>query len=304
MRPWIATGLAVAAVTLLGPSGAAAATAPSACPATFSVLHDDRIGPLAVPAGPYQVTIADPSRLTCAAASDAFRLFLEDFDGRLPAPWTLDPATSTFTGANGAAFSIVPAAAPSGGGGGGGGQFPAGGTRCPGVVQVQHDDRIGRFRVPAGDYTLTLLSVGPLSCGQVVSRFLAFLSDFDGVLPAPWLLDPVTGTFLQGSAWAGFRIAAAVNPAPGPVNPASGRRCPGTFRVQHDDRIGALRLPKGAYTITLGRSGQPSCATASRALARFLQAPSGRLPSPWKLNAASATFSTGSGASFAVKPAR
>jgi hypothetical protein len=290
---------AAATLGLFAPSQALAA--PADCPSTFAVLHDDRIGELAVPQGSYRLTVLDPSRLSCAAASDALRRFLEDFDGRLPAPWRLDAPTATFTGANGAAFQIAAVPAPAGGGGG---QHPAAGTRCPGVVRVMHDNWIGGFDVPAGDYTLTLLSVGPLSCAQAIDSFFGFLLDFDGRLPSPWMLDPVTGTFLKGSSWVGFRVEPAVNPTPGTATPPTGRRCAGTFRVLHNDRIGALRVPKGRCTITLGSSGRPTCAAASKALTRFLQAPGGKLPRPWRLDVARAAFTTPGGSAFSIKPTR
>ena len=174
---------------------------------------------------------------------------------------------------------------------------------CPGVFRVLQNDWIGTFAIPKGDYTLSLLSIGPMTCGQATGRFSAFLQDWDGRLPSPWLLDPVTGTFMEGSIYVGFRIAPAVTPLPGPVTPTRGNRCPGTFRVQHDDRIGALKLPKGRYTITRTGSGAPSCAASSNAFARFLARPSGRLPKPWKLDRATATFTNGS-AGFRVKAVR
>lgn len=297
------TAVLTAAAAALSPAVAPAAAAPTACPSTFSVLHDDRIGALAVPAGPYTLTVADPERLSCAHAADAFRRFLEDWDGRLPRPWTLDAATAGFSAGPGVAFRIARADAPSGGGGG---QHPATGARCPGVFQVLYDDRIGSFRVPAGPYTLTLLSVGPLTCERAARRFAAFLQDFDGRLPRPWVLDRRTGAFLRGGATVGFRVERATMPPPSPdhggAHPA-GRRCPGTFRVLHDDRIGRLRLPAGRYRITLASSGRPGCAASARALARFLQRPSGRLPRPWRMRATTGTFSRGPGVGFRVKPA-
>jgi hypothetical protein len=294
---------AAAAALVSAPAAQAQGAVPVACPATFAVLHDDAIGSLSVPAGPYQLTVQDPSKLTCAQAADAFRQFLEDWDGVLPSPWKLNAATATFTGKPGVAFTIARVATPSGGGGG---QHPATGALCPGTFQVLHPDHIGSFSVPKGAYTLTLLSTGTMSCATASSKFASFLSDFDGRLPSPWILDKSTGTFLRGSARVGFRVEPAVGPpAPsggggGTVYPA-GRRCPGTFRVVHNDRIGALRLPAGRYVMTIGKSGRPSCAQSSRLLARFLQDPTGRLPSPWKVATASGTFSA-PGQSFSIKP--
>ena len=283
----------------------ASAAVPTTCPSTFSVLHDDHIGSLQIPAGPYTVTVLDQSRLSCAEASDRFRQFLEDWDGVLPAPWTVNASTATFTAGQAVGFRIARASAPSGGGGG---QYPASSTRCPGYFQVLHNDRIGSFRIPQGDYTVTLLSLGRISCEGASNRLAAFLQDFDGKLPNGWRLDPETGTFTRrGSTNYGFRIKPAATPQPvpagggGTVYPA-GRACPGTFRVLHNDRIGTLRLPKGRYRVTIRPSGRPSCAQASRDLARFLDDPSGNLPKPWRVNVANGTFTARSGVGFRIKP--
>ncbi len=287
----------LAALVLAVVPGAASAQAPTACPSSFTVLHDDKIGALSVPAGHYRLTA---SGLSCDAASDRFRQFLEDFDGRLPRPWTLDADTATFTGGS-ASFSIARMSAPSGGGGG---RHPATGTLCPGTFEVLHDDRIGSFRVPAGAYTIQLLAHGNLSCAQATGRLSAFLQDFDGRLPRPWVLDPVTGTFLRGSANSGFRIAPASTPSGGgggATHPA-GSLCPGTFRILHNARIGTLRLPAGRYQVTLAASQRPTCAAASRLLAGFLER--GRTTGPWRLNATTATFSRPSRAGFRIKPVR
>ena len=297
----LAAGLAAAAAA---PAAAQTTAVPAACPDTFSVLHDDAIGALSLPAGPYTITVGDPSRLSCAEAADLFRQFLEDWDGVLPRPWKLNAATATFSGGSGKSFSVARAARPSGGGGG---RHPATGLQCPGTFQVLHDDRIGRLSVPAGPYTVTLLSAGSMSCTKASKKFARFLQDFDGVLPGTWVVDRQTATFSRAGTNVGFRVEPAVNPAPptpgggGTVYP-SGRRCAGTFRVLHNDRIGALSLPKGRYVVTIGKGGKPSCSSASRLLAKFLDDPSGKLPSPWKLNAGTGTFSA-PGQSFRIKPA-
>ena len=133
------------------------------------------------------------------------------------------------------------------------GRHPASGTTCPGYFTVEHDDRIGALRLPAGQYRITLLATGTLTCAQAASRFASFLQDFDGRLPRPWTLDASTGTF-QSGYHVGFRVKEAVGTAPSRTpagtHPSDGTRCPGTFKVQHDDLIGALRLPAGPYVIT------------------------------------------------------
>jgi hypothetical protein len=303
----LATASLLAAVALTAPGMASAQTvSPAACPATFAVLHDDQIGSMSLPAGPYAITLLDPTRLTCAQASDLLRQFLEDWDGRLPRPWVANAATRTFTRGSGGSvgFSVAPSGAH--GGGGGGGHHPHG-AACPGTFQVLHDDRIGTFRVSEGSYLITLLSVGRISCTQAASLLARFLQDFDGVLPGRWVLDPETGSFMRGSRNVGFRIKEAVGP-PNPSGGGSGTHpagdlCPGTFRVQNNDRIGRLRLPRGRYRITLLGDGL-TCPGASALFADFLEAFTGNLPGRWKLNVRTGTFTRGSsGTGFRVKRA-
>ncbi len=296
----IAAALFACACALILAAPAAQAGTPTACPATFDVLAADTIGTYAVPAGAYRITVLNPSGLSCANASDLLRQFLEDFNGTLPAPWTLNASTGTFSSGPGQGFSIALAGPPAGGGGG---QSPATGVTCPTTFSVLHDDHIGSMTVPKGPYAITVLSYGALSCGQAFDRFARFLQDFDGVLPSPWTLDATTGTFQRG----GVRYAFRVSPAPAPI-PATGptpsqqlpgTQCPGVFSVRHDDRIGALRVPQGDLRIT--RLGS-SCAASARLLAQFLQRPDGRLPSPWKLNVQTGTFTGTGGSGFRIKP--
>ena len=303
----------VAVAALLAPTAASAqGGGPAACPATFQVLHDDKIGKLSLPAGPYTVTLLDSAALSCAQASDLFRQFLEDWDGRLLRPWRYSVQGSgegSFRRGSGSAtgFSVAPAS--SHGGGGGGGHHPIG-AACPGTFRVLHNDRIGLFAVPKGNYQVTLLSVGRITCSQASGYLAQFLQDFDGILPSPWFLDPTTGSFMRGSRNVGFRIKELVGPPSpsgggGGTHPA-GNRCPATFRVLHNDTIGKLKLPKGPYRITLLSGGGLSCQQASARFTSFLEDFTGVLPRPWVLNVASATFSRGRGSNtgFRVKPVR
>jgi hypothetical protein len=283
---------------------ATAQGAPVTCPSTFAILHDDRIGDLQLAAGDYTITVLESATLSCAQASDLFRQFLEDFDGRLPRPWRLDVPTATFTRSTGNGVSVAAAATPSGGGGGG--HHPSG-TSCPGFFRVLHDDVIGPLELPAGEYRITLLAVGRFTCAQASARFADFLADYDGDLPGRWVLDPQTGTFSR-SAHVGFRVKLAVG-EPAQAGPAgthpTGSRCRGSFRVQNDDRIGRLRLPAGRYRITRLRPSAMSCMQASDLFAEFLQFPEGDLPSPWVLDVQQATFTRGRNGrvGFRVKPA-
>ena len=298
--------LAVLVAVLAAPAGAHA-QAPAACPATFEVLHDDTVGPLLFPKGAYTLTPVDSNKLSCSEASDLFRQFLEDFDGLLPRPWFANATTRTFFRGPGGSvgFSWAPASAH---GGGGGGHHPYG-TTCPGTFQVLHNDRIGTFRVPKGNYAITLLAARRLSCAKASSYLARFLQDFDGVLPRPWIVDRETGSFLRGSRNVGFRIKRFVGP-PSPSGGGSGThptgdRCPGTFQVLNDDSIGKLRLRSGPYRITL-LSDRLSCRAASRLFRGFLDDFDGVLARPWVVSVQTGTFTRGRGSKtgFRVKPRR
>ena len=272
------------------------------CSGSFQVEHADRIGRLKLPEGAYRITVLDPNLLSCASASRLFAQFLQDFDGRLPRPWTLNVATATFTRGSARTTGFSVKLISSGGGGGGGG------NACP-YFRVVRKDHIGKLVLPAGRYRITLLSSSRLGCAQASSAFSQFLQDFDGTLPRPWKLNVANATFTRGSASTGFRVKLAGGPPPKPngggTHPAAGSRlCPGTFRVDHNDRIGRLRLPGGPYLITVLKGSGLSCPAASRRFSSFLDDPNGVLARPWTVNPSSGTFTNGRRPGFRVKPAR
>lgn len=290
------------AVALAAPSAAHAA--PVACPNTFTVEHNDHVGKLKLPRGPYVITLANQSKLGCGDAADLFRQFLEDFDGKLLKPWTVNAATRTFAkGKTGAAFTVT--AVGGGGGGGGGGNVSS--RNCPGSFSVLHNDRIGRLRLPKGAYDITLLAVGRLSCARAARFFTRFLQDYDGRLPRPWQLDTETGTF-QRSRNFGFRVKPNGNP-PDPTpggGGGSGRHpgrgatiCPGSFRVLNRDHIGRLVVPRARYQVTT--LGRLSCRQASARFRAFLNLTSGRLPRPWIVSTPTGTFRRGKGSKTAFR---
>jgi hypothetical protein len=293
-----------ATLSFAAPAQAAQVT----CPGTFHVLHNDRIGALEIPAGHYSIIVLDDRLLSCAEASDWFRQFLEDYDGRLPRPWVANNATGTFTRGRGSRVGFAFGAPNTPSGGGTSGRHPVSGLSCPGYFRVLHNDRIGRLRLPAGQYRITLLAAGRLSCSRASSLFASFLQDFNGVLPRPWRLDLRTGTF-SSNYNVGFRVKQAVGapaqPTPIGRHPADGTRCPGFFEVENNDRIGSLRLPAGNYIITTLRGGNVSCSEAADEFEEFLNLPTGNLPRPWVLNARKGVFSErGTRNGFRVKPAR
>jgi hypothetical protein len=275
-------------VLVIGGRAETAQAAPANCP-QFRVMHNDKIGNVSFPAGYYNVTLLNSSKLTCAQSTKLFQEFLQDWDGKLRSPWKLTQSGNTRTfraGATDKGFTATPAKKNGNSGGNSG-------RSCPGYFTVLHNDSIGSFKVPRGKYRITLIDPAKMNCAQAVKRFQEFLLDYDGRLPYPWKLNQNLGIFYKSTAGrTGFKINRIVGPnPPGPVNRYV--RCPATFRVLHNDRIGALYLPRGPYYIYVVNN--LSCQRASNLFRNFLNRTDGRLPSPWRLNVAKAKFNTGAG---------
>jgi hypothetical protein len=182
---------------------------PVTCPGSFSVLHDDSIGPLAFPKGAYQLKLLGP-KLGCQGAAQWFAQFLDDPNGRLPSPWTIADPPGTTAGeifANGpgrASFSALRTNSSTSGGG----HAPDGEVQCPGTFQVLHNDHVGSLYLPKGPYEVAVLSGASLSCAQASQQLARFLAAI--VMPAPWVLDAATATFTRGiGSSTGFRIKPA-----------------------------------------------------------------------------------------------
>ena len=63
------------------------------CPGTFTVLHNDHVGAMSVPAGRWQITLLSTTGLSCAQAASQLATFLDyDWSGALPRPWTMNVA--------------------------------------------------------------------------------------------------------------------------------------------------------------------------------------------------------------------
>ncbi len=174
----------------------------------------------------------------------------------------------------------------------------------PCTFEVLHNDHIGRFSVPKGTYQLALLDPGALSCARAQTAFATFLQDFDGRLPRPWSLDVPTGTFTRDGPNVGFRIQRLDRGPAARHLPTGARKCPGTFDVEHNDRVGGLSLPRGPYLVVVFGGSGLSCPAAERLFARFLTRPNGVLPRPWRVIGETGTFRNGRRPGFNVKPAR
>jgi len=178
-------------------------------------------------------------------------------------------------------------------------------TKCPATFQVLHNDHIGKLNLPAGTYVITTKNENKISCSRASQLFTKFLQDYDGKLPNGWKVLVNKSGFRKTSQKAFFVKRKGGGGGGGGRHPGRGEKiCPGTFQVQHHDHIGRLDLPKGPYKITVINKRRISCSRASQLFAKFLQKPSGNLPSGWKLEVQSATFKKiGKHKGFRVKQA-
>jgi hypothetical protein len=166
-------------------------------------------------------------------------------------------------------------------------------TKCPNPFRVLHNDDVGKLSLRAGSYRITVINQNELSCQRASDLFAKFLQDFDGRLPGGWKVKVQQSGFVK-SPQKGFFVkrtgSTGSGGGGGGRHPAKGEKiCPGTFQVQHNDRIGDLHLRKGPYKITVIKKRRISCQKASSLFTRFLAKPSG-LPHGWKLKVQSATF--------------
>jgi hypothetical protein len=277
---WAGIGM-LALVAHAVPSSAATAQASSACPGTFTVLHDDRVGPMAVPRGSYSVRTTGVS---CASASTLVRRFLEDFDGALPGGWTTAASGIGFVNpAGGSTITLGTPRRPNVSGG------------CPGTFTVQHDDRIGNLSLPAGAY---VIQPRRMSCAAA-SRQLAFFlfHDFAGRLPAGWTLDVAARRFSRGRSSFNVTRARGQRTSGGGVHPNLAITCPGTVALAAGTSIGSLVLPAGRYYVNV--FSNLSCRRATAAFRRFAAA--GALPAAWTLEPQTAIFLRGK-EGFQIEP--
>lgn len=173
---------------------------------------------------------------------------------------------------------------------------------CP-QFRVLHNDKISGVSFPAGPYNMV---TSQLSCSQSTRYFQQWLAS--GRVASGWtvkLLSQGRRRFTKLGTKVDFQATPATEPTPTPS--PSGHTCPGTFRVLNNDRIGAMSLPRGNYTISLLNTDTAvtglTCQVASNDFAYFLNNDwSGKLPSPWYTNNSTRTFYRGTNAvGFRVK---
>ncbi|MDQ3644815.1 MAG: hypothetical protein M3356_04815, partial [Actinomycetota bacterium] len=127
----VVRALAIGALLLavIAVAGPATAQSPAAtCEAPLELTRDGRAAALPLEKGVYTISLPDSALLSCDTARQRLRSFLAAGGAPLPAPWTVDRATATFTrGETGApgrpSFTVRPQSAVADVAGGGGGSF-------------------------------------------------------------------------------------------------------------------------------------------------------------------------------------
>lgn len=201
----VIAAVAALGILVLGSSSASGAGCPS-----FRVLHNDRIGPAVFPAGPYTLTPAAGSGITCPAASKLFARFLEDYDGVLPSPWRVlaeGQGRASFKRGGRLGFSVAR------NGGEGGGNNPKLGRLCPGTFTVNTSTSVGALFFRKGPYLIYLPTGSNMPCRRAFGLFTRFLGQPGGRLPFPWRLKNQTATFYKPEHQ--VRSAFRVEPANG-----------------------------------------------------------------------------------------
>jgi hypothetical protein len=164
---------------------------------------------------------------------------------------------------------------------------PASAATCP-SFRVLHNDRIGPAQLPAGNYEI---AVDPgLNCQSASRLFARFLQDWDGNLPRPWQVSSRgsgRAAFTRGNqpGFTATRIAGG-----GGGNRELGSLCRVPYTVNAASRVGPLAFARGRYLIYIPTGSRITCRRASVIFTRFLAAPGGTLPFPWRVRTQTATF--------------
>ena len=135
-----------------------------------------------------------------------------------------------------------------------------------------------------------------LSCEEGSQLFTRFLQDWDGKLPDGWIV------MAEGTGRASFaRKSFGTSPRPsfsvariggseGGGNNELGKLCTDSYTVNASGDVGPLFFAKGQYALYIPPKSAITCRRASVLFTRFLAAPGGRLPSPWRVKTQTATF--------------
>jgi len=138
-----------------------------------------------------------------------------------------------------------------------------------------------------------------MTCDSAKSYFDVFLDQ--GKTSKGWKLNGQRGKFRNKDRGLAFRVTKSGGGGGG--GGGGGTTC--NFRVQNNDHIGRLNLPKGNYQLTAMRMpciGDTTSGTASFYFRKFLSAPDNKLPAGWRLNVSKQKFTQANqNVAFSVK---
>jgi hypothetical protein len=135
---------------------------------SFTVLHNDHSGGVTLPHGQYNITSPN---LSCSAASNYFKTFLDKYNGKIPG-WTgkqFKPGYGKYSKNKSKLNFTV--------------KLTKLGTTasCKGIsFTVLHNDHSGGVALPAGQYNITSPN---LSCSAASNYFKTFLDKYNGKIP-------------------------------------------------------------------------------------------------------------------------
>jgi hypothetical protein len=285
---------------VLAPAGFGAppptASLPVTCPGTFQVLHNDHVGKLSLPAGPYVIAVS--GKLSCSQASSLFTAFLNAWTGRLPDGWVISGSgfrkgSTSFTVTRTHNKPPVPPPAP-----------PS--RTCPGTFSVVNNTLVDRTAFRKGNYVISLLKASSVFTCQDASRaFALFLDRYYGKpLPSPLSLNSSKKVFAMKNGL-GFQTTPAVTGLGGARNPTAGggvtqgTLCRATYTVaSRSARIDNFVLPEGKYSVWT--IGQLSCGQAIRDIRRAVALRTS-LPKGWKRNVRNSLITVGHKKGFRIK---
>src|SRR5689334_5049945 len=88
-----------------------------------------------------------------------------------------------------------------------------GAAQCRQTVKLDGAQRVSSLSLPAGDYRITVLDTGDLTCDDARRFFREILGEPGGIIPKGWDVDVATQTFTRSDGTDSFVVAAVPPPA-------------------------------------------------------------------------------------------
>lgn len=198
--PWVVSGGSTIKFTKVGtsesismkrtvkPTGGGSNIQNGVCPGNFTVLHNDKVGGVALKAGQYRITTKG---LYCWFDVEKLAYFLNyNETGKLPSPWTIMKSGLKIQRSPNHWFSLK-YLGNSGGGGNNGGDL----VRCPKKVTVVVPGVLAGMQFPRGSYYVNVKA--GTTCTGAANLFTQWLEA--GAVANDWKVDSETATFTLNS---------------------------------------------------------------------------------------------------------